>query len=110
MAVHYSFVGYHHCHEGDIAVQQSHLCCRIWVRDCTNRAIGIPFGIQDLNVGKCLLVVEYPIDCRGKLLVHSIRDTYPPLSSYYQPSFSHARSRCQGGAGAWAGKWPLTLR
>jgi hypothetical protein len=32
------------------------------VRDCSNRALGIPFGVHDPSVGRCLLMEEHSVD------------------------------------------------
>jgi hypothetical protein len=48
--------------DDDVAVLQIHLRCRIGVGDSSNRALGIPFGVRDPNVGRCLLMEERSVD------------------------------------------------
>jgi len=61
--VHDSFVNRPRCGHDDVALLQSHLCCRILVPDCSNHIVGIPSGIHVSIVGCCLLVEECAVDC-----------------------------------------------
>jgi hypothetical protein len=59
---HNAFFDCPRCGHDDVTVLQGHLCCYIRVRDCSNRALGISFGIHDPDLGRCLLVEERCVD------------------------------------------------
>jgi len=67
-----SFVNIPRCSDDTIAILLGHLCCRVLVRDCGERAHSIPFCIHDLNVGRSLLMEERLVDRRRNLYVHLI--------------------------------------
>jgi len=61
--IHNSFVDHPRSSDDDVALLLSHRCCRIRVHDCSNRTLGIRFGIHDPNVGQYLSVEERFVDC-----------------------------------------------
>jgi hypothetical protein len=71
-------------------VLQSHLRCRIRVRDCSNHALGISFHVLDPNVGRCHLEEECSVHRGHNFLVHCIGERYALVTSQYQASRCHA--------------------
>jgi len=70
--VDYSCADSPRCGDDDVTVLQGHLCCRVLVRDCGDRALSIPSCVHDPNVGRSLLVEECPVDRWRDLLIHLI--------------------------------------
>jgi len=107
--IHHSFVNRPPCCDDDVSTLRSHPGCRIQASDCRNRTLRIPFGIQDPNVGQCLLVEECAVDRKHNFFLHFVGERYTLVCTQYHASLCNARSSRWGGSRVGANGCLVTL-